>query len=549
MKRFASLYAEIDATTSTLRKVEAMARHFSEAPPADAAWAAYFLAGGRPRRLLASRALVDAARRAADVPEWLFDESHHAVGDLAETVALLLPAPEASQDDGLARWMIGRVLPLRGADPATIEASLVDAWRVLDTGERLVLNKLLTGEFRVGVSRQLVLRALARSFDIDEKLLAHRFVGYTDGGHEPDAAAFLALVDPPDAPGRALRGHPYPFFLAHPLQRAPASLGNIDDWIVEWKWDGIRAQLVRRDGQAWLWSRGEELVTERFPEVVEAARALPDGTVIDGELLAWDTNDARPLPFATMQRRIGRLRLTPKLLREAPVAMLAFDLVEHDGEDLRPLALALRRARLERLVGAAAASSTAAVQLSPRIVARGWDELARLRDDARERGVEGMMLKRAGSAYGVGRTKSVPVGDWWKWKIDPLSVDCVLVYAQPGHGRRASLYTDYTFAVWSAPPGEPARTLVPFAKAYSGLTDVEIREVDARIRRTTVERFGPVRSVEPTMVFELGFEGIRRSTRHKSGIAVRFPRILRWRQDKVVDQADTLATLESLLGG
>lgn len=544
MKRFADLYARLDATTSTTRKVDAMARYFAHAPADDAAWAAYFLAGGRPRRLIPVRALVDAALRTSALPDWLFAESYDAVGDLAETVALLLPEPAHRVDRGLAEWMTQHVLPLRGAQAAELEPAIVAMWQALDAHERFVLNKLLTGAFRVGVSRQLVLRALARAFDVDEKRLAHRFVGYADGTHEPDAQAFGALVARDDASGGAGPGHPYPFFLAHPLQQPPATLGEPADWLVEWKWDGIRAQLVRRAGRSWLWSRGEELVTERFPEVVEASQALPDGCVVDGELLAWDAASSRPLPFATMQRRIGRLNLTPKLLREAPVSLLAFDLLEEAGDDIRAAPLAQRRARLEAIVPPA---SKPALLLSPRIDARDWQALARLRADSRSRGVEGMMLKRMQSAYGVGRTKSSPAGDWWKWKIDPLSVDCVLVYAQPGHGRRASLYTDYTFAVWSGPAHDAARTLVPFAKAYSGLTDVEIREVDATVRRTTIERFGPVRVVAPTMVFELGFEGIQRSTRHKSGIAVRFPRMLRRRPDKPVAEADTLQTLEALL--
>ncbi len=545
MKAFADLYAQLDATTSTTRKVEAMARYFAQAPADDAAWAAYFLAGGRPRRLIPVRALVDAALRTSALPEWLFAESYDAVGDLAETVALLLPEPARRIDRGLAEWMTHHVLALRGAPPAQIENAIVAMWQGLDAHERFVLNKLLTGEFRVGVSRQLLLRALAQAFDVDEKRLAHRFVGYADGAHEPGADAFRALVSSDDVDGSASLGHPYPFFLSHPLQQPPGTLGDVADWIVEWKWDGIRAQLLRRGRQTWLWSRGEELVTDRFPEVVDTASSLPDGSVIDGELLAWDAPAARPLPFATMQRRIGRLKLGPKLLREAPVALLAFDLLEHDGGDIRGMPLALRRARLAALVEPLAAG---ALQLSPRIEAPDWNALARLREESRSRGVEGMMLKRAQSAYGVGRTKSVARGDWWKWKIDPLSVDCVLVYAQPGHGRRASLYTDYTFAVWSGPPEDATRTLVPFAKAYSGLTDEEIREVDATVRRTTVERFGPVRVVVPAMVFELGFEGIQRSTRHKSGIAVRFPRMLRRRPDKPAEEADTLQALEALLG-
>ncbi|MCM5570837.1 cisplatin damage response ATP-dependent DNA ligase [Burkholderiaceae bacterium FT117] len=594
MKRFAGLYAELDATTSTRRKTEAMARYFAAAPAADAAWAAYFLAGGRPRRLAPMSVLRATACRLAGLPDWLFEECYQAVGDLAETIALLLPPPSLADDTGLEGWMRERLLPLRGAEPERLAAALEDAWQRLEPGARFVLNKLLTGGFRVGVSRQLVIRALAEAFGVDPKLVAHRFVGYTDGGREPDARSFAALVraaadpareaagpvaaegapgdgaivaeDPEAALERAAR--PYPFFLAQPLQQAADTLGEPARWLLEWKWDGIRIQLVRRSGRAWIWSRGEELVTDRFPEIVEAARALPDGVVLDGELLCWNHEAGAPMPFALLQRRIGRLRLGPKLLREAPVAMLAYDLLEHEGRDLRGLPQAERRARLVSLLaagpaqGGAAApgpqgaqqagplpSATAPIAVSPLLPAGDWAQAAALRERARAAGVEGLMLKRADAGYGIGRTKSSPVGDWWKWKIDPLTADCVLVYAQRGHGRRASLYTDYTFALWNGPPGDPDRALVPFAKAYSGLTDAEIREVDAAIRRSTIEKFGPVRSVAPTMVFEIAFEGIQRSTRHRSGIAVRFPRIARRRPDKPVDEADTLQGLLALLDG
>ncbi|TXL64323.1 ATP-dependent DNA ligase [Zeimonas arvi] len=559
MKRFAALYAELDATTSTRRKVDAMARYFVAAPAADAAWAAYFLAGGKPRRIAPMAALRAAARRAAELPEWLFEESYQAVGDLAETIALLLPPPDLVDEAGLDAWMRERLLPLRGAEPERLADALPDAWRRLHPGARFVMNKLLTGGFRVGVSRQLVIRALAEAFRIDARSVAHRFVGYTDGGRAPDARAFAALVvqggegAPADAAAALERAaRPYPFFLAHPLSAAQAdTLGEAGRWLVEWKWDGIRAQLVRRAGQAWIWSRGEELVTERFPEVAAAARALPDGVVLDGELVCWDAGAAAPMPFAQLQRRIGRLEPGARLLREAPVALLAFDLLEHEGEDLRALPQAGRRARLAALLEAAGAGPLPApampIALSPALQARDWAAAAAARAGARAFGVEGLMLKRLDAAYGVGRTKSASSGDWWKWKLDPLTADCVLVYAQRGHGRRASLYTDYTFAVWSAPPGAPGRELVPFAKAYSGLTDAEIREVDAAIRKTTVEKFGPVRSVTPTMVFELAFEGIQPSNRHRSGLAVRFPRIARRRPDKPVEEADTLQGLLALL--
>jgi DNA ligase-1 len=489
--------------------------------------------------------LRDAAAQAAGVPDWLFDECYDAVGDLAETVAHLLPAPAQPDDAGLADWMRRRVLPLRGLEPAQARQALADCWSRLDWHGRFLFGKLITGGLRVGVSRQTVVRAIAQAWSLDEKLVAQRMVRYGTGDPGPGADDFRALVaGESDAdPGASCAGHPYPFFLAHPLQSPPGSLGAPRDWLAEWKWDGIRAQLVRRAGQAWLWSRGEELVTERLPELAKAAAGLAEGTVLDGEVLCWDHDAGRAMPFAVLQTRIGRSRLTPAILRSAPAVFVAYDLLEDGGQDLRGAPLAARRARLERLPGLGGPQ----LRLSPLLPFEGWEALAALRAQARAAGVEGLMLKRAGSAYGVGRTKSGPAGDWWKWKLDPMSVDAVLVYAQRGHGRRASLYTDYTFAVWDAPAGAAQRRLVPFAKAYSGLSDDEIRQVDAVIRRTTVERFGPVRSVTPSLVFELGFEGIATSPRHKSGIAVRFPRILRWRTDKPVDDADTLEALRALL--
>jgi DNA ligase-1 len=387
------------------------------------------------------------------------------------------------------------------------------------------MNKLITGAFRVGVSRLLVQRAVANVAGLEPRVIAERMTGEW----QPTPERYTALVAP--EAGASHLGQPYPFFLAHPLQDAPASLGAAADWMAEWKWDGIRGQLIRRAGQTFVWSRGEELVTERFPEIARAGAKLPDGTVLDGEILAW-SGDA-VLPFAMLQKRIGRKQVTAKVLAEAPVAFLAYDLLELEAIDIRDRPLEVRRQALTAIVNYAA---DPALRLSPVVSAAAWDALAELREQSRGRGVEGLMLKRRDSPYGVGRTR----GDWWKWKIDPYSVDAVLVYAQRGHGRRASLYTDYTFAVWEGD------ALVPFAKAYSGLTDEEIREVDGFIRRNTVEKFGPVRSVRPELVFEIGFEGIQRSTRHKSGIAVRFPRMLRMRRDKRVEEADRLETLRTL---
>ena len=585
MKRFSALFAELDARTSTRAKVEALARYLSEAPARDAAWAIYFLAGGKPRQVVPTSVLAVLASRCAGIDGWLFDACYQAVGDLAETIALVLPpAPQAS-DRGLAEWIEERLLPLRGAPPEVQAERIAAWWDELDTTGRFLLTKLIGGGFRVGVGKLLVQRALAEHAGIDAKLVAERMMGYTDARTLPDAARYAQLIAP-DGAGPVEAGQPYPFFLAHALDATPAELeaklGHAGDWLVEWKYDGIRAQVVKRGGRVWIWSRGEELVTERFHEVVDLARPLADGTVLDGEIVVW--KEGGPAPFALLQQRIGRKTLTRKVLDDAPVGYIAYDVLEDGGVDVRAASQQERRARLERIVEALPMPAEQAaladarerrvalhmqrIELSPIRTSGDWQALAALRSSARERGVEGLMLKHREALYGIGRRKQedIAAGTWWKWKIEPLSVDAVLVYAQAGHGRRASIYTDYTFAVWNRAPLDPeeaaaaiaaiaeraplpedAPQLVTFAKAYSGLTDEEFRHVDAVIRRTTIEKFGPVRSVRPGLVFELGFEGIHRSTRHKSGIAVRFPRMLRIRHDKPVHEADTLQTLEALL--
>ncbi|GHC84056.1 ATP-dependent DNA ligase [Pseudorhodoferax aquiterrae] len=567
MKLFARLFSELDATTSTSAKVQAMQRYFAQAQPADAAWAVYFLAGGKPRQVVRTASLRAIACEMAGIPDWLFEESYQAVGDLAETIAYILPLDGGSSSLGLAAWIEERLLPLRGLPEPEVAARVRSYWQELDPQGRFLLIKLVGGSFRVGVSKLLVQRALAAHAGVDAKRVAQRMMGYTDTRSMPTPERFAALThaaldeDSPHAP--ADPGQPYPFFLAHqldtPLAGLPERLGPVDDWQVEWKYDGIRGQIVKRAGQVWLWSRGEELVTERFPEIVAAAQALPDGTVLDGEILVWPAGAEQPAPFALLQQRIARKTLPRKLLADAPVAFVAYDLLELAGQELRARPQSTRRAELEWLL-----AGHPGLRLSPLVAGADWPALAAARATSRERGVEGLMLKRRDAAYGTGRTKQD--GLWWKWKIDPMAVDAVLVYAQAGHGRRASVYTDYTFAVWNRAPQdaaeaqavidaiarkEPAQPgalqLVAFAKAYSGLTDAEFRRVDAIIRRNTLEKFGPVRSVVPSLVFELGFEGIARSPRHKSGIAVRFPRMLRIRDDKPLHEAGTLGELEDLL--
>ena len=549
MIRFARLFERIDRTTSTNAKVEAMVDYFKAAPAADAAWAVFFLTGRRLKRLIGGPALWEWTLAATGFERWMLEECWSVVGDGAETAALIfdqvahphhstVEGPGLSTVEGpgfslaLAPWIEERVLPLKQLDPE-IQQSRVTAWLLeLDRLQRLVLLKLLTGELRLGVSQTLVVRALAQAAGLPATTIAARLMG----DWTPSAAWFQSLL----AEGETTedRSRPYPFYLASPLEDDIRTLGNPPDWLIEWKWDGIRAQLVKRGGAVHLWSRGEELITHRFPEIAAAATRLPDGTVLDGEVLAF--RDDRPLPFSALQQRIGRQKLVAQMVRAVPVVFMTYDVLEIDGRDVRSDPQSSRRDTLESLVArdfSPANSEPRVIRASPRVAVGSWDELATLQSESRERGVEGFMLKRLDSQYGVGRKR----GDWWKWKIDPFTIDAVLIYAQPGSGKRASLLTDYTFGVWDND------ALVPIAKAYSGLSNEEIAELDRWIRRHTRERFGPVRHVEPIHVFELGFEAIARSTRHKSGVAVRFPRMLRWRKDKPASEADSLTQIMALL--
>lgn len=527
MKRYAALFDELDASTSTRAKTAALRAYFTAAAPEDAAWAAWFLTGHRPRQAVPSKRLHQWAAEAAKIPLWLFEECFDDVGDLAETIALVLPPPAGTSDLPLREWIEERLLPLRELGEAEQKARLLSYWDALAGTERFVFNKLITGNFRVGVSALLVMRAIAQAFGIEANVVAHRLAGEW----QPSGAVWASLVDA--AAGETGRAHPYPFFLAHPLEGDPAALGERDAWLAEWKWDGIRAQLVRRAGASALWSRGDEPIAAPFPELMADAGRLPD-CVIDGEVLAW--KDGQVMPFAALQKRLNRKNPGRKVMEESPVIFLAFDLLEWEGEDWRARPLVERRQRLADALLSIPGGSR--FQVSSLVRAPTWGALAVARSHSREHGTEGLMLKRAGSAYGVGR----PRGDWWKWKIEPYTLDAVLIYAQKGHGKRASLYTDYTFGLWK--DGE----LVPFAKAYSGLTDEEIREVDGFVRRNTTQRFGPVRVVSPELVFELGFEAIQRSARHKSGIAVRFPRMLRMRKDKAPGDANTVDDARELAG-
>ncbi len=526
MKRFASLFNAIDQTTKTTLKTKALADYFKHAPEEDKLWCIALFSGRRPKRAVTTTVLREWAAERAGIPLWLFDDSYPIVGDLAETIALVLPPAADTSDHSLSHW-IKQLQALHDIPSEERKPHILSAWDQLDTTERFLFNKLITGGFRIGVSRKLMTRALAQATGQDEAVLAHKLMG----SWTPQTTTYHALIEQDDP--AADQSRPYPFYLAYQLDDAPETLGDPADWQAEWKWDGIRGQLILRDRDHHVWSRGEELMTDRFPEFTRAADFLPPGTVLDGEILAWD--GAQPLPFNTLQPRITRKTVPKKLLREAPVVMLAYDLLEAEGKDLRNSPLSERRTTLDALL--ASLPDDAPVRASPVLTFDTWDDLAETRATARDQRAEGLMLKHRAAPYREGRKK----GDWWKWKLDPLMVDAVMIYAQQGHGRRANLFTDFTFAVWQG------NDLVPFTKAYSGLTDKEFNEITAWVRKNTLQRFGPVRQVRPEHVFEIAFEGIQESPRHKSGIALRFPRMSRWRHDKSPQEANTLDDLRAML--
>lgn len=525
MKRFARLFREIDGSTKTTVKVAALASYFQEAPNDDRLWTIALFSGRRPKRAITTTRLREWAAEKAGLPLWLLEECYPVVGDLAETIALLLPEPDAALDLSLTEW-INRLRDLAQQPEETRKAIILDAWDKLDTTERFLFNKLITGGFRIGVSQKLMTRALSQATGKPEAELAHRLMG----NWSPDDTNWHDLIESED--GSTDDSRPYPFYLAYALEDEPGALGSPEDWHAEWKWDGIRGQLILRGGEQYLWSRGEELITDTFPEFSRAKDFVPEGTVLDGEILVW--NDG-PEPFNALQKRLGRKTVSRKMLSDLPVVLYAYDLLEFAGEDMRQRPLEDRRAKLAALFDKL--PDEAPLRLSPRLPFAAWDELGEIRETARDNRAEGLMLKRNDSPYLAGRKK----GDWWKWKLAPLTIDAVMIYAQSGSGRRANLFTDFTFAVWNG------NDLVPFTKAYSGLSDEEFRKITAWVRKNTQQRFGPVRQVTPEHVFEIAFEGIHASPRHKSGVALRFPRISRWRQDKPLQEANTLDDLKEML--
>jgi len=532
MKQFSYLFQAIDSTTSTNAKTYALQRYVQEEPPENVVWALYLLLGKTRKRLITSKTLRTVFLQISEIPEWLFEDCYAQVGDSAEVIALLLSQGgfefSPGSDIPLHQWMED-ILP--GVKTITSEMELRDVivswWRSLTPFEVFILNKVLTGAFRVGVSEKLVIKALAMAFHIPEAVVAHRLMG----DFEPTVDFFRTLTQAEASIFSPSK--PYPFFLASPLEEERFQEETCSHWQAEWKWDGIRAQIIRRAGEVFIWSRGEDLITEQFPELAASVLPLPDGLVLDGEILCWQGD--RPLGFNYLQKRLGRKRVTAKVMTENPVHFLAYDVLEYGGEDIRSQAWSDRRVVLKQILQQ---PDIQRISLSPAFSFHSLQELRFLREQSRQQGAEGLVIKAINSPYLIGRKR----GYWWKYKVEPMSLDAVLIYAQAGSGKRANLFTDYTFALWNQ------QELVPFAKAYSGLDNSEIEELDQWIRKHTIEKFGPVRSVEPFHVFEIGFEGITTSNRHKSGISVRFPRILRWRKDKRAQEADTMESAGQLLG-
>jgi DNA ligase-1 len=526
VKAFVDLFQALDRTTRTNEKIDALCKYLQNASDEDKLWTIALFTDRQPKRAVKSTELRAWAADAASIPLWLLEESWHTVGDLSETIASILPNYISEKEQPLTYW-IQYIRNMYGLKEEEKKSQLLQAWKSFSKEERFVFNKLTSGNFRVGVSQKILVKALAKYSDIAENTITHRLMG----NWQPDDVSYGELITVGNETDDFSK--PYPFYLAYSLEKQLPELGDINEWQAEYKWDGIRCQLIKRNGQLFIWSRGEELITSGFPEFEDLIGKLPDGTVLDGELLAC--NKGIPMPFQELQKRISRKKVTTKIKEQIPVSIFAYDLLEFDKIDIRANPLRERRFLLEELVRKI---DTPLLQLSAKIEVNQWEDLKDIQQAARNKMAEGLMLKQIHSPYLSGRKK----GDWWKWKVDPYTVDAVLLYAQSGSGRRANLYTDYTFAVWN-----DSGQLVPFAKAYSGLTDSEILQVDTWIRKNTIEKFGPVRSVNPTLVFEIGFEGINASPRHKSGIAVRFPRILRWRKDKPASEADHINILKGLM--
>jgi DNA ligase-1 len=526
MRRFTELIQRLEMSNKTNDKIAALVSYFNEADDLDKPFVIAMFTGKKPKRPVTTTLIRQWATELSGIPEWLFAESYHSVGDLSETIALVLPPAEHVTDRKLHEW-INDLAGLSSKTEPDKKAFILNAWNSLETQERFIFNKLISGNFRIGVSNKMLVNALAKQSDTEANKIMHSIMGKW----EATEITYNDLVG--GAHVNTDSSWPYPFCLAYALEMEPASLGQPEEWQAEWKWDGIRGQIVKRNGELFIWSRGEELVTAQFPELHFLVEELEDGTVLDGEILS--VKDGNVQAFSILQQRLNRKTINKSQLNDAPIGFYAYDILEHEGVDLRERSMADRRTILEKAINLVDLKEI--ITLSPVVEFDTWEQLAEIRKGARDINSEGIMLKKRESLYHAGRKR----GDWWKWKINPYTVDTVMIYAQKGSGRRANFFTDYTFAV------RDGDKLITIAKAYSGLTDKEIKEVNSFVVKNAVEKFGPVRTVKPELVFEIAFEGIAESKRHKAGLALRFPRIARWRKDKKADEINTLDDLRQLL--
>lgn len=526
MKRFSQLIQELELSNKTNDKIAALVSYFTEADDRDKPYVIAMFTGKKPKRPITTALIKQWAIELSGIPDWLFAESYSSVGDLSETIALVLPPAENAVDKPLHQW-IAELAQLQGKTDEEKKAYILEAWNSLNTQERFIFNKLISGNFRIGVSNKMLVNAIAKHSEEDSSKIMHSIMGKW----QSNEITYKELIA--GAHVNTDNSWPYPFCLAYALETEPQNLGDTNAWQAEWKWDGIRGQIVKRNGELFIWSRGEELVTEQFPELHFLKDELPDGTVLDGEILS--IKDGKVQSFSTLQQRLNRKTINKSQLSDAPIGFYTYDILEFEGNDIRQEPLSARRKILVDVIDQLSTKNV--TLLSPVIDFNTWEELATIRETARELNSEGLMLKKLDSVFHTGRKR----GDWWKWKINPYTVDTVMIYAQKGSGRRANFYTDYTFAV------RDGEQLITIAKAYSGLTDKEIKEVNSFVNKNAIEKFGPVRTVKPELVFEIAFEGIAESKRHKAGLALRFPRIARWRKDKKADEINTLDDLRQLL--
>jgi DNA ligase 1 len=518
--RFAPLLDSLAFTPSRLGKLRLMHEYFMSTPDPDRGWALAALTGELSFAGVKPAQIRDLVLERVDAE--LFSLSHDFVGDLAETVALIWPKKHgANHVPSLSEVVDSMAVATRDSSGA-----LLGAWLdALDATARWALLKLATGALRVGVSARLAKTALAE----DSTASLDEIEAVWHALHPPYTELFAWLEGRAARPELGDRPTFTPLMLAQPLEEDDIPKLSPADYRAEWKWDGIRVELVGRGGERRLYSRSGDDIGAAFPDLLAT---LNEDVVLDGELLVM--RDGVIAPFNDLQQRLNRKIATSKMIADYPAWLRLYDILERAGEDLRPLPFDERRHRLEQWYRAAPRTR---MDISPLLPFTAWDQLREFRDTARERAIEGLMLKRGDSAYVSGR----PKGPWFKWKRDALTVDTVLMYAQRGHGKRSSFYSDYTFGVWRE------AELVPVGKAYSGFTDEELRRLDRWIRDHTIDRFGPVRAVEPDLVLEVAFDSVHRSTRHKSGLAMRFPRIHRIRWDKPAAEADQVETLAKLV--